>query len=334
MRATVIIILINCIIYITSSFTGLLLPDLRRKLLKPTLSHSIWDISRYEGSVQDSRCLTLVSNSWVWAHWLYLNTAILSGQIQAIFFFSCWQSRPLSANLCKSAQISPKWDHMAFLSPFLRATSYSYLSPSHSCSFLAFLSFTFNFSFELFFFKSLHSVFSESFPSALFTTAPTPSSQLLLCTDMQHMVRWHAQPSVCVCACVCVRNEREKLFGNHFVSDLSKPCGSSMPCFSACWSFWFSKLSVKTVIWAYGKLNASVTSCCLFSVEVCVSVLLNFFSPCLCNVTETDDYAEIVDEEDTYTMPSSKYLQPSPSQFIRTNLNLRCCICYPAAKES
>lgn len=139
---------------------------------------------------------------------------------------------------------------------------------------------------------------------------------------------------VCVCACVCVRNEREKLFGNHFVSDLSKPCGSSMPCFSTCWSFWFSKLSVKTVIWAYGKLNASVTSCCLFSVEVCVSVLLNFFSPCLCNVTETDDYAEIVDEEDTYTMPSSKYLQPSPSQFIRTNLNLRCCICYPAAKES
>lgn len=28
------------------------------------------------------------------------------------------------------------------------------------------------------------------------------------------------------------------------------------------------------------------------------------------NVTETDDYAEIVDEEDTYTMPSSKYLIP------------------------
>lgn len=61
---------------------------------------------------------------------------------------------------------------------------------------------------------------------------------------------------------------------------------------------------------------------------------MNLFSPCLCNVTETDDYAEIVDEEDTYTMPSSKYLQPSPSEFIRTNLNLRHCICYPAVKES
>lgn len=63
-------------------------------------------------------------------------------------------------------------------------------------------------------------------------------------------------------------------------------------------------------------------------------MLLNFFSPCLCNVTETDDYAEIVDEEDTYTMPSSKYLQPSPFEFIRTNLNSRHCICHPAAKES
>lgn len=57
---------------------------------------------------------------------------------------------------------------------------------------------------------------------------------------------------------------------------------------------------------------------------------MNFFSPCLCNVTETDDYAEIVDEEDTYTMPSSKYLQ----RLIRTNLNSRHCICYPAVKES
>lgn len=29
---------------------------------------------------------------------------------------------------------------------------------------------------------------------------------------------------------------------------------------------------------------------------------------CVCHVSETDDYAEIVDEEDTYTMPSSKSL--------------------------
>ena len=36
------------------------------------------------------------------------------------------------------------------------------------------------------------------------------------------------------------------------------------------------------------------------------------------NVTETDDYAEIVDEEDTYTMPSSKYLIQSSllSEFV------------------
>lgn len=33
-------------------------------------------------------------------------------------------------------------------------------------------------------------------------------------------------------------------------------------------------------------------------------------------------------------MPSSKYLQPSPFEFIRTNLNSRHCICHPAAKES
>lgn len=63
-------------------------------------------------------------------------------------------------------------------------------------------------------------------------------------------------------------------------------------------------------------------------------MLLNFFSPCLCHLTETDDYAEIVDEEDTYTMPSSKYLQLSPSKFIRINLNSRHCICLFAVKES
>uniref|UniRef100_H2T0L4 Focal adhesion kinase 1 n=1 Tax=Takifugu rubripes TaxID=31033 RepID=H2T0L4_TAKRU len=34
--------------------------------------------------------------------------------------------------------------------------------------------------------------------------------------------------------------------------------------------------------------------------------LLNVFSPSVCPVTETDDYAEIVDEEDTYTMPSTR----------------------------
>uniref|UniRef100_A0A8C2FBE1 Uncharacterized protein n=1 Tax=Cyprinus carpio TaxID=7962 RepID=A0A8C2FBE1_CYPCA len=28
---------------------------------------------------------------------------------------------------------------------------------------------------------------------------------------------------------------------------------------------------------------------------------------CFCLPAETDDYAEIIDEEDTYTMPSSKY---------------------------
>uniref|UniRef100_A0A669CYZ5 Focal adhesion kinase 1 n=1 Tax=Oreochromis niloticus TaxID=8128 RepID=A0A669CYZ5_ORENI len=41
--------------------------------------------------------------------------------------------------------------------------------------------------------------------------------------------------------------------------------------------------------------------------QVCFNLLL-FFSHCayVCHVTETDDYAEIVDEEDTYTMPSTR----------------------------
>lgn len=33
-------------------------------------------------------------------------------------------------------------------------------------------------------------------------------------------------------------------------------------------------------------------------------------------------------------MPSSKYLQPSPFEFLRTNLNWRHWICYPAAEDS
>lgn len=43
---------------------------------------------------------------------------------------------------------------------------------------------------------------------------------------------------------------------------------------------------------------------------VCVALFYACFFP---NVTETDDYAEIVDEEDTYTMPSSEsFIQSSP----------------------
>lgn len=46
--------------------------------------------------------------------------------------------------------------------------------------------------------------------------------------------------------------------------------------------------------------------CVLLDLRACS---LDLFSHCFCVslVTETDDYAEIVDEEDTYTMPSSKF---------------------------
>lgn len=45
---------------------------------------------------------------------------------------------------------------------------------------------------------------------------------------------------------------------------------------------------------------------------VCLSVLCCYFSLTILMFTnsETDDYAEIVDEEDTYTMPSSKWHIP------------------------
>lgn len=63
--------------------------------------------------------------------------------------------------------------------------------------------------------------------------------------------------------------------------------------------------SVLAVIWMHGKGNAGFISRCLFSIfRFCA--LLNFSPPVFVYVAETDDYAEIVDEEDTYTMPSSK----------------------------
>uniref|UniRef100_A0A7N8WPP5 Focal adhesion kinase 1 n=1 Tax=Mastacembelus armatus TaxID=205130 RepID=A0A7N8WPP5_9TELE len=44
---------------------------------------------------------------------------------------------------------------------------------------------------------------------------------------------------------------------------------------------------------------------CFFLLVLCI--LLFFYLHCgVCNITETDDYAEIVDEEDTYTMPSTR----------------------------
>uniref|UniRef100_A0A4W5JJF7 non-specific protein-tyrosine kinase n=1 Tax=Hucho hucho TaxID=62062 RepID=A0A4W5JJF7_9TELE len=48
-----------------------------------------------------------------------------------------------------------------------------------------------------------------------------------------------------------------------------------------------------------------------------------------CVSTETDDYAEIIDEDDTYTMPSSKFISPSPArdyEIQRDRIELGRCI--------
>lgn len=63
-------------------------------------------------------------------------------------------------------------------------------------------------------------------------------------------------------------------------------------------------------------------------------MLLNFSSLCLCNLTETDDYAEIVDEEDTYTMPSSKYLQPSTFRILQSKSELRTLYLSPCWRRN
>uniref|UniRef100_A0A3Q1IIG4 non-specific protein-tyrosine kinase n=1 Tax=Anabas testudineus TaxID=64144 RepID=A0A3Q1IIG4_ANATE len=48
----------------------------------------------------------------------------------------------------------------------------------------------------------------------------------------------------------------------------------------------------------------------------------------VCNVTETDDYAEIVDEEDTYTMPSMSYgvVEARDYEILRDRIELGRCI--------
>uniref|UniRef100_A0A8C7R557 Focal adhesion kinase 1 n=1 Tax=Oncorhynchus mykiss TaxID=8022 RepID=A0A8C7R557_ONCMY len=48
-----------------------------------------------------------------------------------------------------------------------------------------------------------------------------------------------------------------------------------------------------------------------------------------CVSAETDDYAEIIDEDDTYTMPSSKFISPSPArdyEIQRDRIELGRCI--------
>uniref|UniRef100_A0AAQ4QJD2 non-specific protein-tyrosine kinase n=1 Tax=Gasterosteus aculeatus aculeatus TaxID=481459 RepID=A0AAQ4QJD2_GASAC len=61
---------------------------------------------------------------------------------------------------------------------------------------------------------------------------------------------------------------------------------------------------------------------------VCSTLLFCIHSPPLCasRVTETDDYAEIVDEEDTYTMPSSKYSLSRDYEIQRDRIELGRCI--------
>lgn len=180
-----------------------------------------------------------------------------------------------------------------------RAASSSCHSP-----FSRFLSFTFYLSFEVlfFFFLNLSSQLSQNhFPPL------HHSSNSLQPAAFVHRYATHGQMTLSTkCVCVCVRL-CEKRSGNYFGSDLSKLCGSSMLHFLSCWSSWlFHILSVHTVKGTDGKLNTSFISRCLCFIEFHFCALLNFLSPCLCNVAETDDYAEIVDEEDTYTMPSSK----------------------------
>lgn len=48
------------------------------------------------------------------------------------------------------------------------------------------------------------------------------------------------------------------------------------------------------------------------------------FPPYFFSSSETDDYAEIIDEEDTYTMPSSKHMSNAVCSLFDWSL---ACVC-------
>uniref|UniRef100_A0A8C9X2Z4 Focal adhesion kinase 1 n=1 Tax=Sander lucioperca TaxID=283035 RepID=A0A8C9X2Z4_SANLU len=53
-------------------------------------------------------------------------------------------------------------------------------------------------------------------------------------------------------------------------------------------------------------IDFTIVCVCYFQLAYLLYSLAGFFTPFVSHVTETDDYAEIVDEEDTYTMPSTR----------------------------
>uniref|UniRef100_A0A8D0CPU9 non-specific protein-tyrosine kinase n=1 Tax=Sander lucioperca TaxID=283035 RepID=A0A8D0CPU9_SANLU len=55
-----------------------------------------------------------------------------------------------------------------------------------------------------------------------------------------------------------------------------------------------------------GERDFTIVCVCYFQLAYLLYSLAGFFTPFVSHVTETDDYAEIVDEEDTYTMPSTR----------------------------
>lgn len=167
-------------------------------------------------------------------HWFYLNAAIWLGQTQAIFFFFLVGSLTLFLPICVGLHRSVLNGTIWFVLPFLPCSQL--FLPFPFCCCLAFLSFTF----YLWFFNPSTQFSQNRFPPLHhFSNSQQPAAFV-------HRYATHDQMTVstkrvCVCACVCVRKEREKLIGNHFVSDLSKLCGSWMPCFFT-WSIWFSIL--------------------------------------------------------------------------------------------
>uniref|UniRef100_A0A673G7T8 Focal adhesion kinase 1 n=1 Tax=Sinocyclocheilus rhinocerous TaxID=307959 RepID=A0A673G7T8_9TELE len=119
----------------------------------------------------------------------------------------------------------------------------------------------------------------------------------------------------------CVEEKERKGVLQLDVAGAAEPLTISTPSFAAA-------ENMADLIDGYCRLLNAVSQSFIVRPQKGTSASHCCIVGCLCSRGKTDDYAEIIDEEDTYTMPSSKYPHSCPQDYEiqRDRIELGRCI--------